>query len=82
MLELVHLVLDLLEPAECREGRFMDRRARFEVNVLVQEAQPKTTRAHDVTTIGRLVTADETEDRALTSAVSTYKSDVFSRINL
>jgi hypothetical protein len=82
VLELVHLVLDLLEPAECRKRRLMYRRSGFEMNVLVQEAQPKAARAHDVAPIRRLVAADETEDRALTGAVSTYKSDVFSGINL
>jgi hypothetical protein len=80
--ELVHLVLDLLETAEGRKRRLMYRRAGFEVNVLVQEAETQATRAHDVTAIRRLVAADETEDRALAGAVSTYKSDVFSGINL
>ena len=60
----------------------MDRRAGFEVNVLVQQAETKTTRAHDVAAIHRLVTADETEDRAFAGAVSPYQSDVFSGINL
>jgi hypothetical protein len=80
--ELVHLVLDLLETTESRERRFMNCRTRFEVDVLVQQAQTKATRAHDIAAIRRLVTADKTEDRALAGAVSTYKADVFSRINL
>jgi hypothetical protein len=82
MLELVHLMLDLLKTTERRKRRFMDRRARFEMNVLVQQTQTQATRAHDVAAIRRLVSADETEDRALTGAVSTYKSDVFSGIDL
>jgi hypothetical protein len=52
------------------------------VDVLVQQAQLDATRAHDVAAIGRLVAADETEDRALAGAVSTYKSYVFSGIYL
>jgi hypothetical protein len=60
----------------------MHRRTWLEVNVLVQQTQLDATRAHDVAAIRRLVTADETEDRAFAGAVSTYKSDVFSRINL
>jgi hypothetical protein len=82
MLQLVHLVLDLLETPEGRERRLMHRRTRFEVNVLVQEAQTKATRAHDVAAIRRLVTTDETKDRALAGAVSPYQSDVFSGIYL
>ena len=60
----------------------MDRRTGFEVDVLVQQAQSHATRAHDVAAIRRLVTTNETEDRAFTGAVSTYKSDVFSGIDL
>ena len=60
----------------------MDRRTGFEVNVLGQQAESQATRAHDIAAIRRLVTADKTEDRALAGAVSTYKSDVFSGINL
>jgi hypothetical protein len=52
------------------------------MNVLVQQAETKAAGTHDVAAIRRLVTADETEDRAFAGAVSTYKSDVFSRINL
>jgi hypothetical protein len=60
----------------------MNCRARLEVDVLVQEAEPHAARTHDVAAIRRLVTADETEDRAFTSAVSTYKSDVFPGVHL
>ena len=52
------------------------------MNVLVQQAEPQAARAHDVAAISRLITPDETEDRALARAVSTYKSDVFAGIDL
>ena len=54
----------------------------FEVNMLVQQAEPQAARTHDVASIRRLVTSDETKDRALACAVSTYKSNVFTRIDL
>ena len=50
--------------------------------MLVQQAQTNAARAHDIAAIGRLITSDETEDRALAGAVSTDKSDVFSGIDL
>jgi hypothetical protein len=56
--------------------------AGFEVNVLVQQAEFDAARTHDVAAIRRLFTSDETEDRALACAVSTYKSDVFAGIDL
>jgi hypothetical protein len=52
------------------------------MNVLVQQTQLDAPRAHDIAAIRRLVTADETEDCGLARAVSTYQSDVFSRIYL
>jgi hypothetical protein len=82
MLQLVHLVFDLLKPAECCKRRLMDRRARLELNVLVQQAQLDAARADYVAAIRCLFASDETEDRALSGAVSTYKSYVFSRIHL
>ena len=60
----------------------MDCRARLEVNVLVQQAQLHAARADHVAAIRCLITSDETEDRALAGAVSTYKSDVFSGVHL
>ena len=60
----------------------MDRRTGLEVHVLVQQTQTHTTRTHDVATIGGLFASDETKDRALARAVSTYESDVFTGIDL
>jgi hypothetical protein len=82
MLQLVHLVLDLLQPAKRGERRFVNRGTGFEMNVLVQQAEPQAARAHYVATIRRLITSDETEDRALACAVPAYKSDVFAGIDL
>jgi hypothetical protein len=82
MLELVHLVFDLLQPTKRSERRLVNRRAGLEVNVLVQQAQLHSARAHHVATIRCLITSDETKDRALAGAVSAYQSDVFARIHL
>jgi len=60
----------------------MDGRAGFEMNVLVQEAQLQAARTDHVSTIRRLVTSDQPEDRALTGAVSTHKPYVFSCVHL
>ena len=60
----------------------MNRRSRLEVYMLVQQAQLNTSRADYVATIRSLITSDETEDRALAGAVSTYKSNVFSGVHL
>lgn len=60
----------------------MDSGAGFEVNVLVQEAELDAARTHNIAAIRRLITSDETKDRALAGAVSTDESDVFARIHL
>jgi hypothetical protein len=60
----------------------MNRRTGLEVNVLVQQTEFHSARAHDVTTICRFITSDETKDRTLTGAVAAYKSDVLTRIDL
>lgn len=57
-------------------------RTGFEVNMLVQQAELQTTRAHNVAAIGRLVTSDESKDRALAGAIATHKSDVLAWIDL
>jgi hypothetical protein len=60
----------------------MDRRSGLEVYVLVQQAELKGARAHYVATIRYLIASDKTEDRTFSSAVSAYKSYVFSRVYL
>jgi len=82
MLQLVHLMFDLLQTSKCGERRLMNCRAGLEVNMLVQQTEFHSARAHDVATICRFITSDETKDRALTGAVAAYKSDVLTRIDL
>ena len=60
----------------------MNRRTRFEVNVLVQQTELHSTRPHDVATICRFITPDKSKDRALTGAIAAYKADVLTRIDL
>jgi hypothetical protein len=52
------------------------------MNMLVQQSELKAASAHDVATIRAFVTSDKTKDRALSGAISTYKSGVFSGIYL
>jgi hypothetical protein len=52
------------------------------VNVLVQQTEFHSARAHDVTTIRRFITSDETKDRALTGAIAAYKANVLAGIHL
>ena len=82
MLQLVHLMFDLLQTAKRSQRRLVDRRAWFEVNVLVQQAQLHVPRAHNVATIRCFFTSDETKDRALAGAVSTDQSNVFAGVHL
>jgi hypothetical protein len=75
-------MFDLLKPTKRSECRFVDRRSGLEVDVLVQQTQLHTAGTHYIAAIRSLITPDETEDRALSSAVSAYKSYVFSCIHL
>jgi adenylosuccinate lyase len=80
--QLVHLVLDLLQPTKGSESRFVDCRTGFEVDVLVQQAELHVTGADDVAAIRSVIASDETKDRALASAVATDESDVLARVYL
>jgi hypothetical protein len=82
MLQLVHLMFDLLQTSKGSKRRLMNRRTRFEVNVLVQQTKLHSTRAHDVTTIRRFITSDETKDRAFPGPVASYQAHVLTRIYL
>ena len=82
MLKLVHFVFDLLKPAERGERGFVNRRARFEMNMLRQQAKLQAARAHDVAAVSRFFSGDETKDRRLAGAVATDQSDVLARIDL
>jgi hypothetical protein len=78
----MHLVFDLLQPTESGEGRLVDRRSGFEVNVLVQQAQFHSARAHNVATVRRFITSNKPKDRAFAGAVPAYQSHVFAGIYL
>jgi hypothetical protein len=82
MLKLVHFVLNLLKPAERGERRFVNRRARLEMNMLREQAKPQAARPHDVAAVGRFFSGDEPKDCRLACAVATDKSDVLARIDL
>jgi hypothetical protein len=75
-------MLDLLKTPKGSKSRLMDRRARLEVNMLVQQPQLQAARTHYVAAICCLITSDEPKDRALTGAIPADKSYVFSRIYL
>ena len=81
MLQLVHLVLNLLETAESGERRLVDGRAWFEMNVLVQQPELNAARPDDVAAVGGFVKPDEAEDRALAGAVAADQSDLVARRN-
>jgi hypothetical protein len=58
MLKLVHLMLYLLKMTEGGEGGFMDGRTRLEMNVLREQAETHSARAHNVSAIRSLFIAD------------------------
>src|SRR5215510_7245430 len=82
MFQLVHLVFDLLQTSERSESRLMNGRTRFEMNVLVQQAEFHSARANHVAAIGGFLGSDETKDGALAGAVATDKSDVLAGVHL
>jgi hypothetical protein len=51
MLQLMHLVFDLLQTSKGGKRRLMNGRTRLEVNVLVQQTKLHSARTYDVTTI-------------------------------
>jgi hypothetical protein len=75
-------MFDLLQTTKRRQGRFMHRRSRLEMDVLVQQSELHSTRADHLASIRCLFTSDETEDRAFAGAVATDQSDVFAGIDL
>src|SRR5205085_5441937 len=80
--ELVHLVLDALKLAERSERCLVYGRARLEVNVLFEETQSESARAHNVAAVSRLLARDKAEQSGLPRAVSSDKPDVLARIHL
>jgi hypothetical protein len=82
MLELVHFVFDLLQPAKRRERGFVHCRTSFKVNVLGQQTQLQTSRAHDVATVRGLFLRYQLENGRLARSVATYQTDVLAGIDL
>ena len=82
MLELMHIMFDLLQPAKGCECRFVDRRSFFEVNVLGQQTEFQSAGAHDLTAIRRFIVRNQPEDRGLARAVATNQPDMLARIYL
>src|SRR5262249_34864671 len=82
MFQLVHLVFDLLQTSECGESRFMNGRAWFEVNVLVQQPEFYAARANHVTAISGFLSSNETKDGALAGAVATDEANVLAGVHL
>ena len=80
--ELVHLVLYRLKLAEGRERGFVDGRARLEVNVLFEQAEPQAARTHNVAAIRRLFAVDEAEQGGLARAVAAHQPDVLAGVDL
>jgi hypothetical protein len=82
VLELVHLVFNLLKSPERAQRRFVNCRSRFEVNVLGQKTELQRAGARDFTAIGCFITSYEPKDGRLAGAVATDKPHVLARINL
>jgi len=78
----VHLVLNLLQPAEGSQSRLMNRRSGFEVNMLVKPTKFDDAGTHHLATVSSLLSSHQPEDRALAGAISTDKADVFAGIDL
>jgi hypothetical protein len=60
----------------------MNSRSWFEVNMLIEQAKSNATCLYNFASIRRLFAANKSEDRALASTVSTYKSYVLARVDL
>jgi hypothetical protein len=82
MLQLVHLMLNLLEVSERGESRFMDRRACLKVHVLRQQTQSQAPGLYDISSIGRLLPADHAEDSRFACAVPADQADVLAGVYL
>jgi hypothetical protein len=60
----------------------VDSRARLEVNVLLQQAEPYAACAHNVASVGRLFAGYEPEERGLARAVAADEPDVLAGVDL
>jgi hypothetical protein len=82
VLELMHLVLDLLQATKGRQGRFVHSRAFREVNVLGQQPELKTARPNDISAVGSDLFGDQMKDCGLAGAVAADQPDVLAGIYL
>src|SRR5205807_7149047 len=82
MLQLMHLVLDLLQMAKRRQRRFMHSRARLETNMLRQQSELEPARPCNFAAIRSLFFVYQTKNRRLAGAVASDQTDVLTRIDL
>jgi hypothetical protein len=82
VLELVHLVFDLLQMTKGCQRRFVYGRASFKVNVLGKQPQAHTARSDEVTAVGSFFAVEQTKDSGFAGAVAADESHVFAGIYL
>jgi hypothetical protein len=80
--QLVQLVFDLLQMTERGEGRFVNCRTWLEMNVLRQESEPYSARAHNFASVRALLTTDQTKYCCLTRAIPTDQAHMLTGIDL
>ena len=82
MLQLMHLVLDLLQMAKRRQRRFMHSRARVEVNMLRQQSELEPARPRNFAAIRSLFFVYQAKNRRLAGAVASDQTDMLTGIDL
>src|SRR5438552_776871 len=82
MLQLMHLVLDLLQMAKRRQRRFMHSRARVEVNMLRQQSELEPARPRNFAAIRSLFFVYQPKNRRLAGAVASDQTDMLTGIDL
>ena len=82
MLELMHFVFNLLQPAKGSERGFVNSRSFVEMNVLGQQTEFQSTRAHNLAAIGRLLQIYQSKDRGLARTIAADQPHVLARIDL
>jgi len=82
MLELVHLVLNLLQVTKRRKRGFMNSRSRFKMYMLLKQSKFQALRSDYLALIGRFLAINEAKDRCLAGAIATYEPDVLAGVYL
>src|SRR2546426_758948 len=82
MLQLMHLVLDLLQMAKRRQRRFMHSRARVEVNMLGQQSELESAGTRNFAAIRSLFFVYQAKNRRLAGAVTSDQTDMLTGIDL